>query len=81
MEKKTKKKKRSQLPFVLIFIVGFLILLYPQVSRLYYRVQADQQVRNFDNEKKKLDDEEIKRRIELEKGYKDKLNNVITEDH
>ncbi len=80
MEKKTKKKKRSQLPFVLIFIVGFLILLYPQVSRLYYRVQADQQVRNFDDEKKKLDDEEIKRRIELAKGYNDKLNNVITED-
>ena len=80
MKNKTKKKKRSQLPFILIFIVGFLILLYPQVSRLYYRVQADQQVRNFDDEKKKLDDEEIKRRIELAKGYNDKLNNVITED-
>ena len=80
MKNKTKKKKRSQLPFILIFIVGFLILLYPQVSRLYYRVQADQQVRNFDDEKKKLDDEEIKKRIELAKGYNDKLNNVITED-
>ena len=80
MKNKTKKKKRSQLPFILIFIVGFLILLYPQVSRLYYRVQADQQVRNFDEEKKKLGDDEVKKRIELAKGYNDKLNNVITED-
>lgn len=80
MKKKNKNKKKSQLPFILIFIIGFFILLYPQVSRLYYRVQADQQVRNFDDDKKKLDEKEIKKRIELAKGYNDKLNNVITED-
>ena len=75
-----KKKKKRQWPFILIFIIGFLILLYPQVSRLYYRVQADKQVRTFDDDKKDLSEEDIKKRIELAKGYNDSLVNKIPSD-
>lgn len=74
------KKKKKNWPFIIIFIIGFLILLYPQVSRIYYRVDATKQVRSFDNEKEKLTDEEVSRRIELAKAFNRSLNNEITSD-
>lgn len=76
----SKVKKKSNLPFIIIFIIGFLILLYPQVSRIYYRVDATKQVQSFDKEKDKLTDEEVNERIRLAKGYNKSLLNVISED-
>ncbi|MCI5997988.1 MAG: class C sortase [Parvimonas sp.] len=80
VKRKKKKKKKSQWPFILIFILGLLVLLYPQVSRLYYRIDSKNVISNFDSEKEKLSTEEIKRRMELAKAFNESLHNVVTED-
>lgn len=74
------KKKKRTWPFKLIFVLGFLILIYPQVSRIYYRVESTQEVSNFDKEKENLTDEEVKRRIDLAQAFNDSLVNQVTED-
>lgn len=74
------KRKKRTWPFKLIFILGFLILIYPQVSRIYYRVESTQEVSNFDKEKKNLSDEEVKRRMDLAEAFNDSLVNQVTED-
>lgn len=75
-----KSKRKRTWPFKLIFILGFLVLMYPTVSRLYYRVDSTQQVSTFDSEKKSLSDEEVKRRIDLAQAFNDSLVNSVSED-
>ncbi len=74
------KKKQATWPFKIIFVLGFLILIYPQISRLYYRVQSSQEVSTFDQEKTKLTKEEVARRMALAKDFNDSLVNSIAED-
>lgn len=78
--KKKNKKKKSNFIINLIFILGLLILLYPQVSRIYYRIESTSEVTNFDKEKDKLTDEEIKRRLCLAHDFNDSLVNNVSED-
>lgn len=79
-KKRNKKKLIINLIVGLIFLIGLLILLYPQISRIYYRIDANQQIADFDNEKNKLNEEEIDRRIKLALAYNDSLINEVTED-
>lgn len=79
-KKKKKKTKISQWIFRLIFLLGFLILMYPVVSDLYYRVDSNEQITDFDNEKSKLSEEEINERMGLARAYNDSLVNNVTED-
>lgn len=74
------KKKRSNWFFKFIFVLGFLILMYPQVSRLYYRVQSTQEVSAFEEGKAALSDEEIKKRMALARDFNDSLVNQNMED-
>ena len=74
------KKKQSNWFFKLIFVLGFLILMYPQVSRLYYRVQSTQEVAAFEEGKAALSDEEIKKRMALARDFNDSLVNQNMED-
>ena len=74
------KKKQSNWFFKLIFVLGFLILMYPQVSRLYYRVQSTQEVASFEEGKAALSDEEIKKRMALARDFNDSLVNQNMED-
>ena len=74
------KKKQSNWFFKFIFVLGFLILMYPQVSRLYYRVQSTQEVSAFDEGKAALSDEEIKKRMALARDFNDSLVNQNMED-
>ena len=74
------KKKKRTWPFKIIFVLGFLILIYPQVSRIYYRVESTQEVSTFDTAKEELTDEEVKERMELAKDFNDSLVNKVTED-
>ena len=74
------KKKKSNWFFKLIFVLGFLILMYPQVSRLYYRVQSTQEVAAFEEGKASLSDEEIKKRMALARDFNDSLVNQNMED-
>ena len=73
-------KKKSNWFFKLIFVLGFLILMYPQVSRLYYRVQSTQEVASFEEGKAALSDEEIKKRMALARDFNDSLVNQNMED-
>lgn len=79
-KKRNKKKLITNLLVGFVFLIGLLVLLYPQFSRIYYRIDANEQIADFDNEKNKLDQEEIDRRIKLAHAYNDSLNNVVTED-
>ena len=74
------KKKKSNWFFKLVFVLGFLILMYPQVSRLYYRVQSTQEVSAFESGKAELTDAEIKKRMALARDFNDSLVNQNMED-
>ncbi|MDO4662410.1 MAG: class C sortase [Tissierellia bacterium] len=78
-KKKTKANKRQRI-FRFIFLIGLLVLLYPMISDLYYRVDSNEEIADFDTEKKNLDQEDIDRRIGLARAYNDSLVNVVTQD-
>lgn len=66
--------------FLLIFLIGLSVLLYPQVSRWYYTIESNNQVAHFENGKDALDEEEINRRIALAEAFNETLHNVTLED-
>lgn len=78
--KKTRKRRKKQWPFLVVFILGLLVMSYPLVSRFYYRIESTQQVEYFDDEKKKLTEAEVRKRIELANAFNKSLNNVISTD-
>ena len=54
--------KKKNTIFVLMFLFGFLILMYPLVSKLYYRVESNFQVQEFEKAKEKFPTAEIKKK-------------------
>ena len=74
------KKIKHNFVFILIFLLGFGVMMYPVISRLYYRVDSANQVKEFDKAVKGLSKEELAKRLALAKGYNDSLNNVVTKD-
>ena len=78
-EKKVNKKK-SRWVFRLIFLLGFLVMIYPLISRFYYRIESNEQVETFSTGAKKLDTKEIDRRINLAKAFNDSLSGKIASD-
>ncbi|WP_071026070.1 class C sortase [Peptoniphilus raoultii] len=81
MDKKKKRKTPLKVWILrFVFLLGFLIMLYPLVSRFYYRIEANNQVEDFDEGKKELTSEDIKNRIRLARAYNDSLLNVVSED-
>ena len=80
LTKNKKKKKNKRLPFILIFILGLAILAYPIISRLYYRVEANREVSDFQQAREELDPEEVKERIHLARVFNESLVNEVTED-
>lgn len=76
INKKTKKKK-SNLPFIILFLIGLSILLYPVVSRFYYTIESNNQTQDFERAAKKLSQKEINRRMTLAQAYNDSLNMKI----
>lgn len=81
-KKKIKKKpsKKAKWIFRLVFLLGFMVALYPLVSRLYYRIDSNNQVAVFSDGVDELATEEIERRIGLARAYNESLNNVVSED-
>lgn len=78
--KKKKKTKKSQWLFRFIFLIGLLVLLYPIISDLYYRVESNEQISAYETEKAGLSQEEIDERMALAKAYNDSLVNNVSED-
>lgn len=77
---KLKKLKSSYLPFILIFIIGFAIMIYPVVSQFYYRIESNQEMQHFEDKTSKLNSEEIKKRIRLADAYNHYLKSTKLSD-
>lgn len=73
-------KKKSRWVFRLIFLLGFMVMIYPLISRFYYRIESNEQVETFSTGVKKLDTKEIDRRINLAKAFNDSLSGKIASD-
>lgn len=78
--KKTTKQKLNNVILSIIFLIGLTVMIYPLVSRIYYRVESSQQIATFDDEKKKMNQEEIDKRIQLAQAFNDTLSNVVSGD-
>lgn len=77
---KRKNNKKGPIWPIFLFIIGLLVLLYPRLSDLYYRVDQQDQVADFKDSRQELSQEEIDERIRLAKAYNDSLNNAVSED-
>lgn len=66
--------KKKIWPLVVLFIAGFVIMMYPIISNYYYRIEANNQILDFTENAKKLDNNEILRRIELAEAYNSVLD-------
>lgn len=75
-----KKSKKGKWIFRLIFLLGFMVMMYPLISRLYYRIESNEQVTTFSEGAKKLDTKEIDRRINLAKAFNESLSGKIASD-
>lgn len=80
----TKVKKRGfwrrNAQFIVIFLIGLAVLLYPQVSRLYYTFEATSQVQIFQKDKSALANEELAKRRDLAEAFNASLHNHISVD-
>lgn len=54
---------------ILIFILGFGIMIYPIISQKYYEIEANEQVTEFDKKKAQMPTKEVLDKIELAKAY------------
>ena len=73
-KKHTKKIMNRKYPFIIMFFIGFFILIYPFVSQMYYKFDSKKNIENFDEELKKISREDIDRRIKLAKAYNSTLD-------
>lgn len=67
------KINKRQIFFVFIFILGLAILLYPFISQWYYRISANEEIRQFNKKISELDEKELKRRLDLANAYNSTL--------
>ncbi len=76
MKKQTIKNifNKKNLPFILLFILGFSVMLYPVVSNLYYRTSSGAEIQHFDDQAEKLAKEDIDRRMNLARAYNSTLD-------
>lgn len=63
-------------PLVFIFLIGLAILLYPQLSRIYYTIDSNNQAKHFDRDKYQLDQADIEKRITLARAFNASLHNI-----
>lgn len=77
---KGKKKKKSILPFILLFLIGVGIISYPFISDFYYQIDYNSQISSFSDEAKKINDNEIEDRMKLAQAYNDSLINNLNRD-
>ena len=60
------KKKKI---WKVVFVIGFLVMMYPLVSRLHYKQVAKKQVSDFEKKARALKATEIEKRMTLAKAY------------
>lgn len=72
MAKRSNNKKRW--PFILLFTVGFLVMIYPIISNMYYRVEHINEIGDFNATVSRMNRDEVFRRIELARAYNSTLD-------
>lgn len=72
--KKTKKKRKNTIPY-LIMLIGLIVLCYPLISRWYYRIEANEQVLDFQAGVDEMEQAEIDRRLDLAHAYNEAILN------
>ena len=71
---KRKINIKKNLPFFLIFLLGFLIFSYPFISQKFYEIKANDEIVIFNKEKEQIDKKELERRMELARIYNQTLD-------
>lgn len=69
-----KYRVKKNLPFFLIFLVGFLTFAYPLISQKYYEIESDNEVEDFKKQSEVIEDTEVKRRMDLARAYNNTLD-------
>lgn len=60
--------------YILLFITGFSLTIYPLISEMYYRVESKEEIIEFTKAKKDLDEADIAKRMELARAYNSTLD-------
>ena len=68
------KIKKSNLPILILFILGLGIALYPLISQLYYYYLSQQVVSEFTEAAEELPTEEVKQRLALARAYNETID-------
>ncbi|MER0123695.1 class C sortase [Streptococcus sp. ZJ93] len=83
--RKRNRRKKGKTFLVLVFILGFLIMLFPIVSQISYYYASKVTVHEFETQVSSLDTSEIDRRLELAQAYnevhqfQEKIYDVFTQ--
>lgn len=81
MKQQSKRHRLNQnIALIVVFLIGLTILLYPQISRIYYTIESNNQSKQFDREKSTLHQEDISQRIALAKAFNASLHDVNLKD-
>ncbi|HEL2738652.1 TPA: class C sortase [Streptococcus suis] len=78
-DRKNSSKSHSNLAFLFIFFIGFLLLSYPILGQVMTFFQAQEQIATYEKEVKKLEPEEISKRLELAQAYNASLISLSDE--
>lgn len=72
---KPKKSKRSNSPLVLLilFSIGFLVMIYPLISRTYYDYRGNEAVATYQEELAQVPTAEMKEKLQLAYAYNNAL--------
>ena len=68
-ERKRIRKKRVDIAIAVLFIIGIVMIIYPEVKDYVYMKEANAQIERFERDVKKLNRSEIKERLELARKY------------
>lgn len=72
---KTKKARKKKLPvaMIILFLFGFLVMIYPLISRTYYGYRGNEAVDNYQEELAGQPTAEIKEKLQLAYSYNNAL--------
>lgn len=79
--RRIKRKKRiNNFIIALIFLAGLAVFAYPAFTRWFYRIEANDQITDFEAGKALLTDAEVEERMRLAHAYNASLINQVSED-
>lgn len=71
---KISKNIKRNLPFLLVFLVGFFVFSYPFISQKFYEIKAEDEVIEFKKAKDDIEKKDLEKRMELARIYNKTLD-------